>query len=152
MLLLLTGPWLVIQAAARIRRQHWPVQARSAAAVGAGVLFIFTGVGHFVQTEAMTQMLPAWVPGRTPLVYLTGLLEFAIALGFFIPAARRHTGLLAIAVLIAFFPANIYAAFSHIPLSGNAWGPAYLLVRAPLQAIIIAWIYGFTVRRPAARQ
>jgi uncharacterized membrane protein len=51
-------------------------------------------------------------------------------------------------VLILFFPANIYAAINHIPLGGHAWGPAYLLIRAPLQAIILFWVYWFTIRQP----
>ena len=48
--------------------------------------------------------------------------------------------------VLKFFPANVYAAFKHIPMSGNEWGPIYLLVRGPLQATIIAWVYWFVVK------
>ena len=88
MLALMTGPWIVLR-------------SRAAGAIGLGVLFVFTGVGHFIQTEPMAQMLPGFVPFRVPLVYLTGLLEFAIAAGFFIPATRRLAGWAAAAVLVA---------------------------------------------------
>jgi uncharacterized membrane protein len=91
-------------------------------------------------------MLPPSVPQRVLLVYLTGVLEFAIALGFMVPRARRVSGWVAAAVLVLFFPANIYAAIHHVPMGGHAWGPIYLLIRGPLQAIILLWTYGFTIR------
>ena len=51
-------------------------------------------------------------------------------------------------MLVAFFPANIYAALNHVPMGGHAWGPVYLLVRAPVQLIILAWTYVFVIRQP----
>lgn len=137
MLALMVSPWLALR-------------SRAAGAFGLGILFIFTGVGHFIQTAPMAQMLPEFVPFRVPLVYLTGLLEFAIAAGFFIPATRRLAGWAAAAVLVLFFPANIYAAFAHVPMGGHAWGPVYLLIRAPLQAAIVAWVWWFTLRESRA--
>ena len=148
MLVLMTVPYLLVRAFSAVARRE--VDARGAAAIGAGILFIFTGVGHFLQTEPMAQMLPPWVPGRTLLVYLTGILELAIAVGFLVPRARRFTGWVAAGVLVLFFPANIYAAVNHIPMGGHAWGPVYLLIRAPLQAIILFWVYWFTIRQPGA--
>jgi hypothetical protein len=35
-------------------------------------------------------------------------------------------------------------------MGGHAWGPVYLLIRAPLQAIIVFWVYWFTIRQPGA--
>jgi uncharacterized membrane protein len=93
-------------------------------------------------------MLPPWVPARVPLVHLTGVLEWALALGFFIPETRRSAGWMAIAVLAVFFPANIYAAINFVPMGGHAWGPEYLVVRAPLQLAILLWTYWFTIREP----
>jgi uncharacterized membrane protein len=144
MLVLLTGPYLAVRAFSAVARRD--IDARGAAAIGAGILFIFTGVGHFTQTELMTAMLPPWVPERTLLVYLTGILEFALAVGFFVPRARRLAGWVAAGVLVLFFPANIYAAVNHVPMGGHAWGPIYLLLRTPLQAVILLWVYWFTIR------
>lgn len=146
MLVLMVTPYLIARMLSAVTQRHHDV--RSAAAIGLGILFVFTGVGHFIQTESMAQMLPAWVPERTLLVYLTGGLEFAIAAGFLVPKSRRITGWVAATVLVLFFPANIYAAINHVPMGGHAWGPAYLLVRAPLQLIILFWVYFFTIRRP----
>ena len=133
MLALMVAPFLVY-------RSH------AAGAAGLALLFFFTGSGHFLQTEPMAQMLPPWVPAPVALVYLTGVLEFALAIGFLIPETRRSAGWMAAAVLVLFFPANIYAAINHIPMGGHAWGPVYLLLRAPLQLAILLWVYWFTMR------
>jgi uncharacterized membrane protein len=146
MLVLMMAPYLVARLFSAVTRRDFDV--RSAAAIGLGMLFIFTGVGHFIETEPMAQMLPPWVPGRTLLVYLTGVLEWAVAVGFLMPQSRRFTGWLAAAMLVLFFPVNIYAVIHEIPMGGHAWGPAYLLIRTPLQAIILFWVYWFTIRQP----
>jgi len=149
MLVLMMVPYLIVQGLSAVAQRDY--DARSAAAVGLGILFLFTGIGHFIQTEPMVRMLPSWVPGRTLLIYLTGVLEFAIAVGFLIPKSRRLAGLIAAVVLVLFFPANIYAAINHVPMGGHAWGPVYLFIRAPLQLIILFWVYWFTIRQPEER-
>ncbi|WP_431111855.1 DoxX family protein [Variovorax paradoxus] len=121
---------------------------RSAAAAGLGLVFLFTASGHFLQTEPMAQMLPSWVPERTALVYLTGVLEIAIAVSLFFRRSRVAGAWAAAAVLIAFFPANVYAAFQQVPMGGHSWGPVYLLVRAPLQLFILWWIWAMVLEVP----
>lgn len=145
MLVLMIGPYLLVRLLPVGSR---PVDAPTAAAIGAGLLFTFTGIGHFIQTDSMAEMLPAWVSARVLIVNLSGVLEFVIALGFFLPRTRRLSGWIAIAVLVMFFPANIYAAINHVPFGGHAWGPVYLLIRGPLQLAILLWVYWFTIRPP----
>lgn len=119
---------------------------RVAAVVGISLLFILTGLGHFMKTQELARMLPPWVPERILIVHLSGIFEFALAAGFLIHQTRRITGWIAIIALILFFPLNIYAAINHISLGGHAWSPMYLLIRGPLQLIIISWIYWFAVK------
>lgn len=144
-LVLMTAPFLIGRVVSAATCRHF--DAHGLAAAGLGMVFIFTGIGHFVQTASMAQMLPPWVPERELLVYLTGGLELAMAAGFLIPWSRRFTGWVAAALLVLFFPVNIYAAVNRIPMGGHAWGPVYLLIRTPLQAIILFWVYWFTIRR-----
>jgi uncharacterized membrane protein len=146
MLILMTAPYLIVRVLSAAT--HRDLKARDAAAIGLTALFVFTGIGHFVATESMAMMLPPWVPARVPIIYATGVLEFAIAVGFFRRASRRFTGCIAAAVLVLFLPANIYAALNHVPMGGHAWGPVYLLMRVPLQILILAWVYRFTIRPP----
>ena len=56
----------------------------------------------------------------------------------------------AIAVLIGFLPFNVYAAIERVPIGGHEWGLSYLLIRVPMQAILIAWAWWFGIRRPDA--
>ena len=146
MLVLMLAPWLIAVVLNAAAGRKFDV--RNAAAIGLGILFVFTGIGHFVQVQPMVQMLPPWAPEKLLLVHASGILEFAIAIGFFIPQFRRVAGLAAAAVLVLFFPLNIYAALNHVAMGGHAWGPVYLLIRAPLQAIILGWVYWFTIRIP----
>jgi uncharacterized membrane protein len=145
MLVLMMAPYLVVRVVSAVARREF--DARGAAAIGLTLLFFFTGIGHFIDSESMAQMLPPWVPAGVILVYLTGVLEFAVAAGFFARKSRRLTGWVAVVMLVLFFPANIYAALNHIPMGGHAWGPVYLLIRGPLQFIILLWVYWFTIKR-----
>lgn len=111
------------------------------AAIALGLTFVFFGVGHFVRTDSLAAMLPSWVPWQQTIIYVTGLLEFMIAAALFHPKYRKIGALSALCVLIAFFPANVFAAFNYTGGGGYLWGPKYLLIRAPLQALLIYWAY-----------
>ncbi|WP_417595225.1 hypothetical protein [Parasphingorhabdus sp.] len=108
--------------------------------------FAFFAVGHFVKTDSMAAMLPSFVPQKTMIIYATGVLEALLAIGLLVPFLRKQAGLACIAVLVLFFPANIYAALNGAGLGGHQWGPVYLAVRAPLQILLIVWGYWFVVR------
>lgn len=142
MLLILSTPLLL----ARALRRSPLASPEAPAAWGLGLLFLFAASGHFVQTGPMVQMLPPWVPAREALVYATGVLEIAIGLALFTRRWRTFAALAAVLVLVAFFPANVYAAYTQAPMGGHAWGPVYLLIRAPLQLIIIGWAWWFLLR------
>ena len=70
-----------------------------------------------------------------------------------IPIALDILSITAIAVLVGFFPANIYAALNQTGMGGHLWGPVYLLIRGPLQALLIWWTWYYAVRsaNPGAR-
>jgi hypothetical protein len=70
MLALMTMPYLALRASSSLMGGVF--DAHRAAAIGLGILFVFTGIGHFIQTGPMVQMLPPWVPGRLLLVDLAG--------------------------------------------------------------------------------
>lgn len=116
--------------------------------LGLSICFALFAVGHFTMTDSLVQMLPAWIPSRDDLVSTTGLLEVAIVVGLLVPQSRRIAGWAAAAALILFSPANIYAAMNAVGPGGHQWGPAYLLVRLPLQLLLLAWTYWFVLRQP----
>jgi uncharacterized membrane protein len=145
MLVLLVAPYAVVRILSALT--HRDFSSRDAGGMGLTLLFIFTGIAHFAQPESMSHMLPPWVPERVLIIYVTGILEFSIATGFMARKSRRLTGWLTATMLVLFFPANIYTAINHIPMGGHAWGPVYLLIRAPLQLVILLWVYWFTIKQ-----
>jgi uncharacterized membrane protein len=143
MLAILTVPLLIVW---RLRSLGLQVNLATGGIIGLVLAFLLTASAHFFTPHALAEMLPPFVPARLPLIYLTGVLELALALGIALPGTRRLAGFAAIATLVAFFPANIYAAFANAGVGGHAWGPVYLLIRAPLQVLLIAWSWWFAVR------
>ena len=153
--LILTGPYLVLTLAERWRPGVAMAPALRAR-VGVSLFFAFAGLGHFLQTAAMAEMLPPAVPYRTELIYLTGVLELVGAIGIWVPRLTRLTGLCLIVMLIGLLPANIYSAFAQVKFGGHESGPAYLLARVPFQVLAIWWVYLATLRpmqrRPRSSQ
>jgi uncharacterized membrane protein len=117
--------------------------------ISLALLFLFTGLGHFVNPEPMAAMLPPSVPGRLPIIYITGLLEWAGAIGLVVPRYARRAGMGLLAFLAAVFPANVFAAMNYVEMGGHEAGPAYLLARGPFQLALMWWTYHFAVRAPS---
>lgn len=138
-LLLLSSPLAIALVYSKFSDK--PPNVTKYACWGLGIAFIFFFVGHLVKTDGMVEMLPPWVPYRLALVYLTGLIELLIGIALFMPRYQPLAAKLAIVVFAVFFPANIYAASNGIGLGGHQWGPVYLLIRGPLQILLIAWAY-----------
>lgn len=143
-LAILVTPFLVTLAFVRASSDP---RAIAAGRLGLAAAFVFFAAGHFMATGAMATMFPPFVPRPELIVYATGIIEALIATGLVLPKTRRLAGIAAISVFIAFFPANIYAAFARADVIGHAWGPVYLLIRGPFQLLLIGWTWWFVLRR-----
>jgi uncharacterized membrane protein len=142
LLAILTGSYAVLVVTA----PH--MDDRQRGRISLAMLFLFTGLGHFVNPEPMAAMLPPWVPARVPIIYVTGVLEWAGAVGLLLPRQSRIAGACLLAFLIAVFPANVFAALNYVEIGGHEAGPAYLFVRLPFQLALMWWTYHFAVRVP----
>lgn len=127
---------------------HHPHQVRTAGCIAFAALFIFTGISHFALANGMVLMLPAWVPGRYFILYLTGVLEILLGLGMLWRSTRHVAGLLTLLFLVCIFPANIYAALNAVEFGGNVNGPSYLFFRVPLQLFLLWWVWFMVVCHP----
>jgi uncharacterized membrane protein len=110
---------------------------QAALRVGLALMFLLTGVAHFSAKRRgdLIQMVPPALPRPDLLVTLTGVLELAGAIGLLIPAtARLAAGCLAV-LMLAMFPANVYAARRRLNLGGKPVAP--LVPRTLLQ---VAWV------------
>jgi len=115
-----------------------------AARIAMSLMLVFTAIGHFVYTKGMTLMIPGFIPFKKEMVYLTGVIEIAAAIGLQVPGLRVWTAWLLILFFLVLLPANINAATRHIDYQkGTVDGPGvnYLWFRVPLQVLFIVWTY-----------
>jgi uncharacterized membrane protein len=83
-----------------------------AIAVGLAALFLLTGVAHFAAPlrRDLIAIVPPALPAPGLLVSVTGVLELVGAVGLLIPATRVAAACCLLLLMLAMFPANIYAA------------------------------------------
>lgn len=111
----------------------WPVALRWALAS----MFMVTATAHWGSRRAdLVQMVPDALPAPEVLVTLTGVLEIVGAIALLVPATAPAAGAGLAVLLIAMFPANVYAALNELTLSGAPVTP--LLPRTLLQLVFIA--------------
>lgn len=107
-------------------------------------MLAFTSVGHFAFTKGMTLMIPDFISYKRQIVYFTGGIELAVAIGLHVPVMREVTAWLLIVFLLLILPANINASLKNIDYQKGTFdgqGLAYLWLRIPLQFFFIAWTY-----------
>ena len=112
-------------------------------------MLVFTAIGHFIYTNGMAAMMPGFIPFKTGIVYVTGVIEVAAATGLHIPGLRVITAWLLILFFILILPANIKAAIEHIDYEKGTFdgkGVNYLWFRVPLQVLFIVWTYMSAIR------
>ena len=135
---------LIVQVVATLLARAF-VGWRDAARIGLAVLFIFTGGSHFSNLKHdMAAMIPPPLTGALWLIYLTGVLEFAGAAGLLSARWRRLAAWCLIALLLALFPANVYAAIAGVTLGGAP--PTRLWIRTPVQVFWIWLLWWSTLR------
>lgn len=106
------------------------------------LLYIATGINHFVHPSFYEAIMPSWMPWHGPLVWLSGVCEVLLGL-FLLPiATRRLAASLLILMLIVFLPV-------HIQTLIDAWQnqSTYLwvhILRIPLQFVLIWWAKQYT--------
>ena len=104
-----------------------------------GVLFVASGVLHFVRPLWYQQIVPPQFGHAAELVAISGIAEIAGGIGLLVPRTRRAAGLGLIALLLAVWPANIFMAveaerFARVAPAWALWG------RVPLQVVLMWWV------------
>jgi len=113
------------------------------------VLFLVGGVAHFLQTDFFMRIMPPYLPYHRELVLLSGVFEVALGILLLVPATSRLAAWGLIALLIAVFPANVFM-YQHA--ESFSAPPVVLLLRLPIQGLLILWAYAYTMApRPDGR-
>lgn len=145
LLYVLFGTYLLTLFSSRIIKGEF--KSRVAGRAGLSAMLLLTGVGHFLYPD-MAMMIPDFIPYRLEIIYLTGIIEFAAAIGLLIPKFQKTTAWLLIIFLVLILPCNIYAAMNHINFRTGALdgdGTDYLWFRIPMQIFLIGWTYYFGI-------
>lgn len=110
------------------------------------LLFVVAGAAHFLAPKNYLAIMPPAIPWPRAMVALSGLAEIAGGVGICLPRTRRAAGWGLIALLVAVFPANVYAISTGMKISGYTV-PAWMLwARLPFQFVFIYWVYAVCLR------
>jgi uncharacterized membrane protein len=105
------------------------------------VFMIAAGTMHFVKPDFYARIVPAYLPWRLELAYISGVCEIALGVLLLVPRFSRLAAWGIIVLLIAVFPANIYV-FRHQDLIPAP--PLLHLLRLPLQGLLLLWAWWHT--------
>lgn len=102
-----------------------------------GVMFLFTAASHFAPRTRpdLVRMVPPVFPQPGLLVTLTGVSELAGAVGLLLPRFASLAAWCLAVLLVAMFPANVYADTQALQIAGRRATP--MAIRLPMQ---LFWI------------
>ena len=129
------------------RLASWRVAGRT----GLAIMFLFTGATHFSSMKHdYAAMIPPPFTGSLWLITLTGIFEIAGAIGLLIPRTQKVAAICLLILLVALFPANVFAALNGIPFRGQP--PTQLWIRALLQVFFIWSVWWTSIKGRASLQ
>ena len=110
----------------------------------AAAFWLYAGALHFQDPEWFAPIVPP-IPGSAIFwVYISGVAELALGVGFLLPRLRKLTGLGSALFLVCVYPANIYMWMYDLELGdGSSLSSTGHVVRLGLQifAILLSlWI------------
>ena len=100
-------------------------------------MLVLTASAHFTEMRHdLVRMIPPIFPAPMLIVYITGVLELAGAVGLLLPKFRRVAGVCLAALFAVMFVANVHASQTGAGVGGQP--PTPMLIRGPMQALFIA--------------
>lgn len=141
-LIVLITVFIIATAIIKLGRGQYDIAL--AGRIAMSVMLVFTALAHYQYARGMSMMIPEFIPYKLEIVYMTGIIEIAAAIGLLVPNFKLITAWLLIAFFVLILPANIYAAIhkvDYLNATLNGKGPGYLWFRVPLQIFFILWVY-----------
>ena len=107
------------------------------------ILYFFAGINHFIKPRVYIKIITPFFTNPKLVNQISGFAEITLALFLCIPMTTKYAALGIIALLIAVFPANL---FMYQDTKASLGLPKWiLLVRLPLQIVLIFWAYQYTL-------
>ena len=107
-----------------------------------GIIYILAGINHFRNPRLYVKIIPPYFPNPKLLNNISGIAEIILGIGICIPALTVISAWGIIALLIAIFPANFYMFTDK--KAGMGLPKIILLLRLPMQIVLIFWAYYYT--------
>ena len=124
------------------RRSTWKAAGKYVFAA----IFLAAGVTHFTSTGFFLKIMPPYIPFHREIVLLSGAIEIALGTLLMIPRTSRLAAWGLVALLIAVFPANIYAYQHQELFPPFPYSTTLHLLRLPFQGVLILWAFAYTRR------
>jgi uncharacterized membrane protein len=105
------------------------------------LFFSVAGILHFVFPAAYMAVMPPWLGWHAALVAVSGIAEIAGGLGVLPRSTRRWAGIGLLLLCVAVLPANVQMLLDAVLSAKAPWLLALLVVRLPLQVVLMAWIW-----------
>jgi uncharacterized membrane protein len=108
-----------------------------------GIIYISAGLNHFRNPRLYLKIIPSYLPNPKLLNYLSGIAESIFGIGLCIPVFSKFSAWGIVVLLIAVFPANLF--MFQDKKAGMGLPKSILLLRLPLQLVLIFWAYYYTL-------
>lgn len=106
------------------------------------LLYVLAGINHFRNPRLYLKIIPEYLPNPKFLNAVSGIAEIVFGILLIFSNTTKFAAWGIIALLIAVFPANLYMLQNQKASFGlPKW---ILLLRLPLQIILIWWAYQYT--------
>jgi uncharacterized membrane protein len=104
------------------------------------LLYVFAGFNHLANPDFYLAIIPPELPNPEWLNLVSGLAEIVLGVFLLEPRTRVLAAWGTIALLVAVFPANLYAA--ELRLGTDS--PALHQLRLAFQGVLILWAWWYT--------
>ena len=106
--------------------------------------YVYAGYAHYSKPWFFYKITPPILQKwKKPINVIVGIAEVLGGIGLLIPQTRPLAAWGIILLLIAVYPANIYMATSRG--AGMKINQTFLWIRLPLQFVLMAWAYYYTL-------
>lgn len=116
---------------------------------------VVAGIGHFVAHDSFLRQTPTWLPARSLIVWVSGVIEIAFGVALVAaPRHRRKVGWALAAFFVAVFPGNVHQAVAGNDAFGlhSATGRWVRLLFQPLLVLLALWSTGAWPGRRSLRR
>ena len=95
---------------------------------------IYAGAQHFIKPTFFMPFVPAFLPLKTTIIYVSGAVEILLGAMLFLKKYAKFGALGMFILLILFLPIHIWDVFSETPAIGSKQAA---LIRLPIQFLLI---------------